>query len=88
MEHPQIDKMSPWWQALTKGVPGSGIEARRGRASVDDKRMINCRADVNQLLPLKYQWAWDKYLAAATTTGCPPRYPMQADIALWRPATA
>lgn len=34
------------------------------RVSVDDKAMINCRADVNQLLPLKYKWAWEKYLAA------------------------
>ena len=25
--------------------------------------MINARADVNQLLPLKYHWAWEKYLA-------------------------
>ncbi len=25
--------------------------------------MINARADVNQLLPLKSSWAWDKYLA-------------------------
>ena len=28
------------------------IDRRGGRVSVDDKRMINCRADVNQLLPL------------------------------------
>jgi hypothetical protein len=30
---------------------------------VSDKRMINARADVNQLLPLKYRWAWEKYLS-------------------------
>ncbi|MGH6738433.1 MAG: ribonucleotide-diphosphate reductase subunit beta, partial [Bradyrhizobium sp.] len=30
------------------------IDRSGGRVSVDDKRMINCRADVNQLLPLKY----------------------------------
>ncbi len=36
------------------------IDRRGGRVSVDDKRMINCRADVNQLLPLKYKWAWEK----------------------------
>ncbi|HTE93767.1 MAG TPA: ribonucleotide-diphosphate reductase subunit beta, partial [Bradyrhizobium sp.] len=28
------------------------IDRRGGRVSVDEKRMINCRADVNQLLPL------------------------------------
>jgi ribonucleoside-diphosphate reductase beta chain len=37
-----------------------GIERGAERISVDDKRMINARADVNQLLPLKYTWAWDK----------------------------
>ena len=30
------------------------IDRKGGRVSVDDKAMINCRADVNQLLPLKY----------------------------------
>jgi ribonucleoside-diphosphate reductase beta chain len=34
------------------------------RVRVDDKAMINCRADVNQLLPMKYRWAWEKYLNA------------------------
>ena len=28
------------------------------RVMVDDKRMINCRADLNQLVPFKYEWAW------------------------------
>jgi ribonucleoside-diphosphate reductase beta chain len=51
------------------------IDRGAARVSVDDKAMINCRADVNQLLPLKYKWAWEKYLAAATTTGCRPRSP-------------
>ena len=32
------------------------------RVTVDQKRMINCRADLNQLVPFKYDWAWQKYL--------------------------
>ncbi|MGV8711387.1 MAG: ribonucleotide-diphosphate reductase subunit beta, partial [Nitrosomonas sp.] len=32
------------------------------RISVEDKSIINCKADVNQLVPFKYKWAWDKYL--------------------------
>ncbi len=39
------------------------IDRTGGRVSVSDKSMINARADVNQLLPLKYTWAWEKYLA-------------------------
>ena len=31
------------------------------RVSVDQKAMINCRADLNQLVPFKYDWAWQKY---------------------------
>ena len=51
---------------------------------VDDKRMINCRADVNQLLPLKYNWAWEKYLAGCNNHWMPTEVSMQADIALWK----
>ena len=32
------------------------------RVTVDQKAMINCRADLNQLVPFKYDWAWQKYL--------------------------
>ncbi|REF35424.1 ribonucleotide-diphosphate reductase subunit beta [Thermasporomyces composti] len=61
-------------------------EIRRGaeRVSVDDKAMINARADVNQLLPLKYSWAWEKYLAACANHWMPTEVAMQADIALWK----
>ena len=27
------------------------------RIEVDDKKIINCRADLNQLVPFKYAWA-------------------------------
>ncbi len=55
-----------------------------GRIEVADKAMINARADVNQLLPLKYQWAWDKYLAACNNHWMPTEVSMQADISLWK----
>lgn len=54
-----------------------------GRVRVDDKAMINSRADVNQLLPLKYEWAWEKYLAGCHNHWMPTEVSMQADIALW-----
>ena len=38
------------------------LEGASARVSVDEKQMINCRADVNQLVPFKYDWAWQKYL--------------------------
>ncbi|TDO52668.1 ribonucleoside-diphosphate reductase beta chain [Kribbella sp. VKM Ac-2527] len=60
------------------------IAVGASRIEVADKAMINARADVNQLLPLKYQWAWDKYLAACNNHWMPTEVSMQADIALWR----
>src|SRR5262249_3717307 len=34
------------------------------RVRAEDKRVINATTDVNQLVPFKYKWAWEKYLAA------------------------
>ncbi len=68
-------------------VDGTGLgEIERGaeRIQVSDKRMINARADVNQLLPLKYHWAWEKYLAGCNNHWMPTEVAMQADIALWK----
>ena len=60
------------------------IDRGAARVTVDDKAMINARADVNQLLPLKYGWAWDKYLAGCNNHWMPTEVSMQADIALWK----
>lgn len=60
------------------------IERGAARVRVDDKAMINCHADVNQLLPLKYRWAWEKYLSACNNHWMPTEISMQADIALWK----
>ena len=54
-----------------------------GRIHVDDKKIINCRADLNQLVPFKYKWAWEKYLAACNNHWMPQEVGMSADIALW-----
>ncbi|MDO9476941.1 MAG: ribonucleotide-diphosphate reductase subunit beta, partial [Pseudohongiella sp.] len=54
------------------------------RVTVDDKRMINCRADLNQLVPFKYDWAWQKYLDGCANHWMPQEINMNADIALWK----
>jgi ribonucleoside-diphosphate reductase beta chain len=72
---------------ISASAPTTGLEAidrSGGRVAADAKRMINARSDVNQLLPLKYRWAWDKYLAACSNHWMPTEVAMQADIALWR----
>ncbi len=62
------------------------IEMGAARVRVDDKRIINCRADLNQLVPFKYAWAWDKYLAACNNHWMPQEINMSADIVLWKSA--
>ncbi len=54
------------------------------RVRAEDKRIINGHADVNQLVPFKYQWAWDKYLAACANHWMPQEIQMSRDIALWK----
>lgn len=71
--------------AAGPGATGLGaIDRTGGRVTVSDKAMINARADVNQLLPLKYRWAWEKYLSACNNHWMPTEVSMQADIALWK----
>lgn len=65
-------------------VEAAPVEAPATRVKVDDKAMINCRADVNQLVPFKYEWAWQKYLDGCANHWMPQEINMQADIALWK----
>ena len=60
------------------------IEMNAARIQVDDKKIINCRADLNQLVPFKYKWAWDKYLNACANHWMPNEINMAADVALWK----
>lgn len=60
------------------------LEMGATRIHVDDKRIINCRADLNQLVPFKYKWAWEKYLAACANAWMPNEINMASDIALWK----
>src|SRR5271169_5172015 len=55
-----------------------------GRIRVEDKHIINCSADVNQLVPFKYKWAWEKYLSACANHWMPQEIQMSRDIALWK----
>lgn len=54
------------------------------RVNADDKRIINGQTDVNQLVPFKHKWAWDKYLAGCANHWMPQEVNMQRDIELWK----
>ncbi len=67
-------------------VENTGLESLEfgaARIRVDDKKIINCHADLNQLVPFAYPWAWDKYLSSLNNNWTPNEINMSADIALY-----
>ncbi len=67
---------------LPDASEGAAPEARRVNAA--DKRIINGSTDVNQLVPFKYKWAWQKYLDSCANHWMPQEINMNRDIALWK----
>jgi ribonucleoside-diphosphate reductase beta chain len=67
---------------VTAGI--EDLEMGAARLSVDEKMMINCRADLNQLVPFKYDWAWQKYLDGCANHWMPQEINMTADVATWK----
>ena len=81
------DRASKARQAIEDLDPAEGVkelETLGGRVEVDQKAMINCRADLNQLVPFKYDWAWQKYLDGSANHWMPQEINMTADVALWK----
>ena len=66
-------------QKLVASVPPT-----HQRINAADKRIINGKTDVNQLVPFKYKWAWEKYLATCANHWMPQEVNMTRDIALWK----
>ncbi len=64
------------------------LEMGAARLTVDDKRMINCRSDLNQLVPFKYDWAWQKYLDGCANHWMPQEINMAKDVQTWKTADA
>lgn len=55
------------------------------RPNADHKRLINCDiVDVNQLMPLKYNWAWEHYINGCANHWMPTEVAMAKDIDLWK----
>ncbi len=62
-----------------------GFSQTEQRAHSEQKRLINGSAvDVNQLMPLKYKWAWEHYLNGCANHWMPNEVPMAKDIEIWR----
>lgn len=69
----------------TETQASSPVADTSGRVVANDKRLINCgQVDVNQLMPLKYTWAWEHYLNGCANHWMPTEVPMNKDIETWR----
>ncbi|MCW3478658.1 ribonucleotide-diphosphate reductase subunit beta [Neisseriaceae bacterium JH1-16] len=68
----------------TAAHANSMTEHGTARVNVSDKRIINGQTDVNQLVPFKYKWAWEKYLAQCANHWMPQEVNMQRDIEQWK----
>lgn len=71
-DEPKVEKVTP--HGATKN----------GRVNVVDKQVINGKTDVNQLVPFKHKWAWEKYLAQCANHWMPQEINMQRDIEQWK----
>lgn len=64
---------------------GDDEEGQEKRFCATEKRLINnSRVDVNQLMPLKYKWAWEHYINGCANNWLPTEVPMSKDIELWK----
>jgi ribonucleoside-diphosphate reductase beta chain len=74
--------------AVAAAVPATTVaradDAGQRRVNAADKRIINGQTDVNQLVPFKYKWAWEKYLATCANHWMPQEVNMSRDIATWK----
>lgn len=57
----------------------------KNRIQKKDKKLLNCQQiDVNQLMPIKYHWAWEHFLNGCANHWVPEEVAMGDDIALWK----
>ena len=76
----EVNKTEQALQPATQPIAQLALQ----RVKASDKRIINGQTDVNQLVPFKYKWAWEKYLSACSNHWMPQEVNMTRDIALWK----
>lgn len=67
----------------TKGVEHGPANQTSERVRREDKTALG-GGDVNQLIPFRYDWAWQKYLAGCNNNWLPTEISMAKDIELWK----
>ncbi len=85
---PQLAPRMPEPAYAPAAAAAAAQPAATTRVRAADKRVINGATDVNQLVPFKYKWAWEKYLAGCANHWMPQEVNMSRDIAQWKDPTA
>ncbi len=71
-------------QTEVKSMDNSGKLTKESKTlkpvKASDKRIVNGKADINQLLPFQYPWAWDFFLKANHNHWTPLEINMSQDI--------
>lgn len=70
--------------AAVAATTAAAVVKSTRRVTAAEKRIINGQTDVNQLVPFKYKWAWEKYLATCANHWMPQEVNMSRDIATWK----
>ncbi len=61
------------------------IPMTKQKVRKEDKRILHSKVvDVNQLIPIKYEWAWQYYLDGCANHWMPQEVSMQRDIEQWK----
>lgn len=70
---------------MATDIQENELKGTAARVNAKEKRLINCtQVDVNQLMPLKYEWAWEHYINGCANHWMPTEVPMNKDIEIWR----
>ncbi|OUV99249.1 MAG: ribonucleotide-diphosphate reductase subunit beta [Betaproteobacteria bacterium TMED156] len=80
----KIEESSSLNNSTNPSVMEKNSATENRRVKVEDKRIINGGTDVNQLVPFKYKWAWEKYLSGCANHWMPQEINMSRDISLWK----
>jgi len=71
----ELDTPEPTTASISE-LPASNAKA----INADDKRVVNGQADINQLAPFKYPWAWNYFLNANKNHWTPLDINMAQDV--------
>lgn len=77
---PVVPSVTPPATATVAPAPAPAPASAARSVCADDKRVVNGQADINQLAPFKYPWAWEYFLKANRNHWTPLEINMAQDV--------